>query len=70
MPPGWAGHTYLANDGPKRCLLHEGYVSNYENILIDKSAGFEASFIDTIVMTNTGLDVLSSIPRGLLETGT
>jgi hypothetical protein len=70
MPPSWAGHTYLANDGPKRCLLREGYVSNYETILIDKDAGFEASFVDTIVMTNSGLDVLSSIPRGLLETGT
>jgi hypothetical protein len=70
MPPSWAGHTYLANDGPERCFLQEGYVSNYENIFIDKVAGFEASFIDTIVMTDSGLDVLSCIPRELLESGT
>ena len=70
LPPSWVGHTYLANDGPERCYLRRGYVSNYENVLIDREAGFEASFIDTIVMTEKGLEVLSSVPRELLECAT
>jgi hypothetical protein len=42
-------------------------VSNYETVLVDKEGGFEACAIDTIVMTEDGLEVLSELPRGLLE---
>ena len=67
MPPSWVGHTYLANDGPQRCRLLPGYVTNYETVFIDREAGFEAACIDTLIMTDAGLEVLSSVPRGLLE---
>ena len=66
FPPSWVGHCYLANDGVEKCQLRPGFVSNYENVFSDARDGFEASFIDTIVMTEHGLDVLSQIPRGLL----
>ncbi|NKF23576.1 M24 family metallopeptidase [Solimonas marina] len=66
-PPSWVGHTYLANDGEERCELREGYVSNYENVFFDEAEGFEAGYIDTVVMTSDGLRALSTIPRELLE---
>ena len=67
LPPSWVGHTYLANDGLSKVTWQPGYVSNYETVLVDKGGGFEACAIDTIVMTEDGLEVLSEVPRGLLE---
>jgi Xaa-Pro aminopeptidase len=69
FPPSWVGHTYLANDGLERCLLLPGYVSNFENVLVDAEDGFEAGCIDTIVMTESGIELLSAIPREILVAG-
>jgi Xaa-Pro aminopeptidase len=70
LAPNWVGHTYLANDGLARCRLDPGYVSNFENVFIDREQGFEAASIDTILMTEMGLEVLSKVPRGLLPSAT
>lgn len=67
LPPSWVGHTYLANDGLSKVTWKPGYVSNYETVLVSEEDGFEACAIDTIVMTEDGLEVLSKLPRGLLE---
>ena len=67
FPPSWVGHTYLANDGLERCLLHAGYVSNFETVFVDRDSGFSAASIDTIVMTEDGLEVLSKLPRTMLD---
>jgi Xaa-Pro aminopeptidase len=67
LPPSWVGHTYLANDGPERCLLLPGYVSNFETVLFDEGEGFAAGFIDTVVMTEDGLEALSRLPRTLID---
>jgi Xaa-Pro aminopeptidase len=67
LPPSWVGHTYLANDGLSKVTWKPGYVSNYETVLVSEEHGFEACAIDTIVMTEDGLEVLSKLPRGLLE---
>ena len=69
FPPNWVGHTYLANDGLEKCRLLPGYVSNYENVFCDRHEGFEAAYIDTVLMTEQRLEVLSSLPRGLLPSG-
>jgi hypothetical protein len=68
LPPSWVGHTYLANDGLERTTWQDGYVSNYETILLDRQDGFEAATIDTLLMTEQGLEVLSELPRELLVT--
>lgn len=69
LPPSWVGHTYLANDGLTKVTWQPGYVSNFETVMVDAEGGFEAGTIDTVVMTEDGLEVLSRHPRGLLETG-
>jgi Xaa-Pro aminopeptidase len=67
LPPSWVGHTYLANDGLSKVTWRPGYVSHYATVMVDREGGFEAAAIDTIVMTEDGLEVLSDLPRGLLE---
>jgi Xaa-Pro aminopeptidase len=67
LPPSWVGHTYLANDGLSKVTWQPGYVSNFETVMVDREGQFEAAAIDTIVMTEDGLEMLSELPRGLLE---
>ena len=67
FPPSWVGHTYLANDGLQKINWQAGYTSNYETILFDREAGFEAGAIDTLLMTEQGLEVISQLPRTLIE---
>jgi Xaa-Pro aminopeptidase len=69
LPPSWVGLTYLANDGIEKCSWLPGYVSNFENVLMDRDEGFEAGCIDTIAMTETGLELLTKTPRELLVCG-
>jgi Xaa-Pro aminopeptidase len=66
LPPSWVGHTYLANDGLERTTWQDGSVFNYETVLFDRDDGFEAATIDTLLMTDHGLEVLSALPRELL----
>lgn len=68
FPPSWVGHTYLADDGPRRADLRPGYVSNFETVLYDRVAGFEAAAIDTLVVDESGIRALSRLPRLLLHT--
>ncbi len=39
LPPSWVGHAYLANDGPERIALEDGWTSNFETILYDRERG-------------------------------
>jgi Xaa-Pro aminopeptidase len=65
MPPNWVGHTYLANDAFEQFTWQPGYVTNYENVLFDREAGFTASYMETFLMTERGIEVLSNLPRTL-----
>jgi hypothetical protein len=44
-------------------------VTNYENILFDRDAGYTASYMETLVMTERGVEVLSKVPRTLTVIG-
>jgi Xaa-Pro aminopeptidase len=65
LPPDWVGHTYLSNDAYERFTWEPGYVTNYENICFDREAGFTASYMETLLMTEEGIEILSSVPREL-----
>ncbi len=65
MAPNWVGHTYLSNDAFEQFTWEPGYVTNYENILFDRDAGFTASYMETLLMTEDGIEVLSRRPRTL-----
>ena len=69
VPPSWVGHTYLSNDAFEPFTWEPGYVSNYENILFDRDRGFTASYMETLMMTDTGIETLSRHPRELSVAG-
>ena len=65
MPPNWVGHTYLSNDAFETFTWEPGYLTNYENILFDREGGYTASYMETLLMTESGIEVLSKLPRTL-----
>jgi Xaa-Pro aminopeptidase len=65
VPPSWVGHTYLSNDAFEPFTWEPGYVTNYENILFDPERGYTASYMETLLMTEAGIEVLSTVPRTL-----
>jgi Xaa-Pro aminopeptidase len=69
MAPNWVGHTYLSNDAFEQFTWEPGYLTNYENVLFDRDAGFTASYMETLLMTETGIEPLSSRPRTLTVAG-
>ncbi len=69
LPPNWVGHTYLSNDAFEPFTWEPGYVTNYENILFDREAQITASYMETFLMTDNGIEVLSRVPRELILVG-
>jgi Xaa-Pro aminopeptidase len=65
MPPNWVGHTYLAGDAFEDFTWEPGYVTNYENILFDRNAGYTASYMETLLMGEERIQPLSRHPRQL-----
>lgn len=65
LPPDWVGHTYLSNDAYETFTWEPGYVTNYENILFDRDRAFTASYMETLLMTGQGIEILSRVPRTL-----
>jgi Xaa-Pro aminopeptidase len=65
LPPDWVGHTYLSNDAFEQFTWEPGYVTNYENILYSRDRHFTASYMETLLMTERGIEVLSTVPRTL-----
>ena len=69
VPPNWVGHTYLSNDAFEQFTWEPGYVTNYENILFGREGRFTASYMETLLMTEGGIEIMSSRPRGLTVIG-
>ncbi len=69
LPPDWVGHTYLSNDAYEQFTWEPGYVTNYENILFDPDEGITASYMETLLMTESGIEILSRVPRTLTVIG-
>jgi Xaa-Pro aminopeptidase len=69
VPPSWVGHTYLSNDAFERFTWEPGYITNYENVLFDRERGFTASYMETLLMTEDGIETLSRHPRELAVAG-
>lgn len=70
VPPDWVGHTYLNGLCFERADFVPGTVTNFEVPLDvldeDWPGGNGYSVIDTLVMTETGVELLSAIPPRLM----
>ncbi|MEX1101335.1 MAG: Xaa-Pro peptidase family protein [Actinomycetota bacterium] len=63
LPPDWVGHIYLGGETFEEAMFEPGVLTNYENLFDFPEEGWGGGFIDTILMTDTGLEVLSKLPR-------
>jgi hypothetical protein len=70
IPPDWVGHTWLGGGGFESANFDVGMVTNYENVFdilnVDWPGGACVSYIDTMLMTENGLEILSELERSLL----
>jgi Xaa-Pro aminopeptidase len=65
FPPSWVGHTYLSNDphtAREALTWQPGYLSNFECIVYGDNGAY---YIDSLLMTESGLEPLSRHPRTL-----
>ncbi len=70
IPPDWVGHTFIDSDvGFEAASYDPGMITNYENLftVLDPAwkGGTGGGFIETILMTETGLEVLSKLDRNV-----
>ncbi|MFQ5873635.1 MAG: M24 family metallopeptidase, partial [Dehalococcoidia bacterium] len=68
IPPDWVGHTRVASGGFVDVKMAPGFVTNYEVFSADPKVP-DLGFIDTLLMTERGLEVLSKIPQEVLVAG-
>ncbi len=70
IPPDWVGHTFIdPGAGFETATYNPGMITNYENLFTvldsDWAGGTGGGFIETILMTNEGLEVLSKLDRNI-----
>ena len=75
------GRPYLPlNDAFEAFTWEPGYVTNYENVLFGlydsvpqpdtgRRTGYTASYMESLLMTESGIEVLSKLPRTLTVIG-
>ncbi len=71
LSPDWVGHAYLDGAGFEVPTFEPGYVTNFECCLSSEPEGWSANYIDTLLMTERGLEILTTAPRAMtiLEPG-
>jgi Xaa-Pro aminopeptidase len=66
IPPDWVGHVYLSEDeGYEPGYLVPSFVTNWEVQLEDRARHEGAGLIDTLIVTETGIDAPAKFPRTL-----
>ena len=71
IPPDWVGHTFIDPEaGFETARYDPGMITNYENLftVLDPgwTGGTGGGFIETILMTDEGLKVLSKLERNVM----
>jgi Xaa-Pro aminopeptidase len=73
MPPDWCGrHRPKPREDVPIPTLEPGVVLNYENqfdVFDGWPGGTGAAYIETLLVTEDGLEVLSDLPRNLIQAG-
>jgi Xaa-Pro aminopeptidase len=65
-PPDWVGHVYLNDEeGFEPGVFHPGFVANWEVQLEDIPAHQGVGVIDTMIMSDKGLELPARYPRTL-----
>lgn len=64
-PPDWTGHVYLDGEAHDAPNYQAGLVHNYENVFSSLEEEWSASYIDSLLMTEDGLQILTTYPRTL-----
>ncbi len=66
LPPDWVGHTRVVGGGFVDEPMEPGFVTNYEIFSSDEDTR-AVGLIDTFVMTETGLEMLSKLPTVVMS---
>jgi Xaa-Pro aminopeptidase len=70
IPPDWVGHTFHSGLGFEAVNFEPGMTTNYENVfdivMEDWPGGKGGSYIDMLLMTDKGLEVLSKLDRRMI----
>ena len=70
IPPDWVGHTFHSGAGFEALDFEVGMTTNYENVfdivIEDWPGGKGGSYIEMLLMTEHGLEILSQLDRRLI----
>ena len=72
QPPDWCGRYWMNREESTERDFEPGIVVNFENqfdVWENWPGGSGASYVDSMLMTDAGLEVLSTLPRNLVVVG-
>jgi len=72
QPPDWCGRYWMNREESAERYFEPGIVVNFENqfdVWENWPGGSGASYVDSMLMTDAGLEVLSTLPRNIVVVG-
>ena len=72
QPPDWCGRYWMDHEEGTERDFEPGIVVNFENqfdVWENWPGGSGASYVDSMLMTDAGLEVLSTLPRNIIVVG-